>query len=87
MCCEDIRTEKLKSNVLSKILLNEHCIYISEYLGCDDCIKLNEIISDPLYNTFTPEMKEILKIIGMTPTEFYDLKNKVNKQKEINKIY
>ena len=62
-------------------------IYISEYLGCDGCIKLNEIISDPLYNTFTPEMKEILKIIGMTPTEFYDLKNKVNKQKEINNIY
>ena len=44
MCCEDCKAEKLKSNTLNKMLLEEHCKYISEYLGCDDCSKMNPIL-------------------------------------------
>ena len=49
VCCGDCRTEKLKSNTLDRILLNEHCKYISEYLGCDDCIKMNAILNGVLF--------------------------------------
>ena len=48
MCCEDCRTEKLKSNILNKILLKEHHNIIKVFLGCDDCIKLNAILNDPI---------------------------------------
>ena len=67
MCCEDCRTEKLKSNVLSKILLNEHCKSISEYLGCDDCSKMNSILNDPIYKTLDPEQQQIFMYIKMCP--------------------
>ena len=62
MCCEDCKAEKLKSNVLNKIILNEHCKNISEYLGCDDCIKLNAIMNDPIYKTLDPEQQQIFYV-------------------------
>ena len=67
MCCEDCKAEKLKSNVLSKILLNEHCKNISEYLGCDDCIKMNAILNDPIYKTLDPEQQQIFKVVKLFP--------------------
>ena len=63
MCCEDCRTEKLKSNILNKILLNEHCISISEYLGCDGCCKMNAILNDPIYKTLDTNNKKYLCIL------------------------
>ena len=45
VCCEDCRTEKLKSNVFNKILINEHCNIIGGYLGCDTCIKMKPILN------------------------------------------
>ena len=67
MCCEDCKAEKLKSNVLNKIILNEHCKNISEYLGCDDCIKMKAIINDPIYKTLDPEQQQIYKVIKLLP--------------------
>ena len=67
MCCGDCRTEKLKSNLFNNILLNEHCKYISEYLGCDDCIKLNAILNDPIYKTLDPEQQQIYKVVKLFP--------------------
>lgn len=67
MCCEVCKAEKLKSNVLNKIILNEHCKNISEYLGCDDCIKMNAILSDPIYKTLDPEQQQIYKVIKLLP--------------------
>ena len=67
VCCGDCRTEKLKSDVFNKILLNEHCKNISEYLGCDDCIKMNAILNDPIYKTLDPEQQQIFKVIKLFP--------------------
>ena len=67
MCCGDCRTEKLKSNLFNNILLNEHCKNISEYLGCDDCIKMKAIINDPIYKTLDPEQQQIYKVIKLLP--------------------
>ena len=67
MCCEDCKTEKLKSNTLNKMLLEEHCKYISEYLGCDDCTKMNAILNDPIYKTLDPEQQQIFVYIKVCP--------------------
>ena len=67
MCCEDCKTEKLKSNVFNKILLNENCLNISEYLGCDDSIRMNAILNDPIYKTLDPEQQHIYKVIKLLP--------------------
>ena len=80
MCCEDCRTEKLKSNILNKILLNEHCISISEYLGCDGCCKMNAILNDPIYKTLDTEQQEIFMYIKMCP--FPEWQREVHKYSE-----
>ena len=67
MCCRDCRTEKLKSNTLDKMLLKEHCKYISEYLACDDCIKMNAILNDPIYKTLDPEQQQIFEVVKLFP--------------------
>ena len=67
MCCGDCRTEKLKTNLFNKILLNEHCKNISEYLSCDDCIKMNAILNDPIYKTLDPEQQQIFMYIKLCP--------------------
>ena len=67
MCCEDCKTEKLKSNVFNKILLNENCLNISEYLGCDDSIRMNAILNDPIYKTLDPEQQQIYKVVKLFP--------------------
>ena len=67
MCCGDCRIEKLKSNLFNNILLNEHCKHTSKYLGCDDCIKLNAIMNDPIYKTLDPEQQQIFKVVKWFP--------------------
>ena len=85
MCCEDCRTEKLKSNVLSKILLNEHCKSISEYLGCDDCSKMNSILNDPIYKTLDPEQQQIYKVVKLFKfPEYEELKHIFQNYPETN---
>ena len=37
------------------MLLNEHCVNIGQYLGCDNCVKMNAILNDPIYKTLDPE--------------------------------
>ena len=67
VCCKDCRTERLKTNLFNNILLNEHCKYICEYLGCDDCIKMNAILNDPIYKTLDPEQQQIYKVVKLFP--------------------
>ena len=93
VCCGDCRTEKLKSNTLDRILLNEHCKYISEYLGCDDCIKMNAILNDPIYKTLDPEQQQIFMYIKLCPfpewvKEVYKYSQYVKKKEEAyNNMY
>ena len=67
VCCEDCRNEKLKSKVLSKMLINEHCNIIGDYLGCDTCIKMKPILNDTIYQTLNPEQQQIFVYIKMCP--------------------
>ena len=86
MCCGDCRTEKLKSNLFNNILLNEHCKNISEYLGCDDCIKLNAIMNDPIYKTLDLEQQQIYKVVKLFKfPEYEELKNIFQNYPENNK--
>ena len=67
MCCKDCRTEKIKINTVNKILLNEHCKSISEYLVCNNCIKLYAILNDPIYKTLDAEQQQIFKVVRIFP--------------------
>ena len=67
MCCEDCKTEKLKSNVLNKIVLHEHCKNICEYLGCDDCCKILHVTSHPIYTTLSNKQQKLFKFVQLFP--------------------
>ena len=67
MCCEDCETEKLKSNTLNKILLDEHCKSISEYLGCDDCSKMVNLTNHPIYTTLSNNQQKLFRFVQLFP--------------------
>ena len=67
VCCEDCKAEKLKSNIFNKILINENCNIISDYLSCDDCCRMKAILNDPKYKSIHPENQQIFMLVKLFP--------------------
>lgn len=54
ICCEDCKAEKIKIKLFNKLLLNDNCNLVSEYLGCDYC-------------SLTPEQQQMFKFVKSKP--------------------
>ena len=58
-----MRTVELKRTKLkhSKMLLNEHCINISRFLQCNECIKLVDVINARGHHNLAERFKRTYK--------------------------
>ena len=83
MCCKDCENKQLKMNTLNKILFEEQSNYIMSFLGCDESMKICDIMDDPKFKSIHPENQSLYMLVQLFPfpETIKDFKNMTKKYK------